>query len=167
MLSLIICSEVSLFSFFRIPGTAVLWSESVTVSSPHIRGSADASATWHESSHAIMVHWACWDGIRLDSRPTWRRLDFLCSCSNLMSRGGIQMGQTQIWQQRLPEANHVKVRTACQVVSPPSIFPSFKLSVALVADRISSLLRSSIRNTSQSKAHWAPERKLDVNDCFN
>lgn len=120
---------------------------------PHIRGTTNAGATWHESSHAIMVHWACWDGIRMDSRPTWCRLDFLCSCSNLMSRGGIQTGQTQIWQQRLPEANHVKVRTDCQVVSPPSIFPSFKLSVALVFDRVASLFISSLKNTSQSRAH--------------
>lgn len=150
----------------------VLQSISITILSPHIRGTTNASATWHEGSHTIMVQWACWDRIRLDLRQTWRGLDFLCTCSNLMSRWGIQMGQTQIWQQRHPEANHVKVRTACQVVSPPSIFASLKLSVSLVVDRVASLFISPIKNASQTRAQRAGaacelEGNLDVNDCFN
>lgn len=80
---------------------------------------ADLSATWHEPSHAIMLRWACWKRIRLDWRQTCRRLGFLASCSNLAPHGGIQMGQTQIWQRRRPEANHVKAGTTCQVALPP------------------------------------------------
>lgn len=69
-------SEASLFLYFCILGTLVLWSRSVL--SQHIRGTPGAvSATWHESSYASMVYWACWNGIRLNSRLTWCRVDFL------------------------------------------------------------------------------------------
>lgn len=146
------------FLCFCILGTLVLWSRSVL--SQHIRGTPGAvSATWHESSHASTVYWACWNGIRLNSRLTWCRLDFLRSCSNLMSHGGIQMGQTQIWQQRLPKANHVKGRMGCQVGPPSSIFPSFKLSVSLMVALITLLFNSLIRKSSQLSLHSLCPRK--------
>lgn len=126
----------------------------ITFPSPPIRGT-NASATWLESSHTIMVHWACWDGIRLDSRQIRHRLGFLCSCSNLTSRWGIQMARTQIRQQRQPEANHVKVRTGCQVMSPPYVFPSFKLSVSLLVDAVATSVILPIKNTPQPHVHWA------------
>lgn len=143
-------AQICVYSnFFHILGSIPLWSISASVTSPHMRGATDAEChlTWELSYYYAslgLLGWN-WIGFKTDMPLVGYPP---CSCSNLMSRGGIQMGQTQIWQQRLPEANHVKVRTGCQVVSPPSIFPSFALSVALVVDRIASLFISPIKNTS-------------------
>lgn len=120
----------------------------------HRKRPEDLSATWHERSHAIMLQWACCKGMWLDSRQTRHRLDSLCSCSNLASHGGIRMDRAQIWQQRRPQANHVKVRTACWVAPPPSTSPSFKLSVAPMVDSLAWLFITPLKNTSQSRARW-------------
>lgn len=144
-----ICLERSLFFIPLYLCDITPWSSSASSSTCAIRGPEDLSATWHERSHAIMLHWACWKRMWLRSRQERRGLDFPCSCSNLASRGGIQTGQTQIWQRRHPQANHVKVRTACRVGPPPSTSPSSKLSVTPMVDSVAWLFLASVKNPSQ------------------
>lgn len=158
---------------FLAVGTAAQRSISSSVLSPHSRVTTDTIATWHESSHAIMLHRACWDEIRLDSRQTWPRLDFPCTCSNLTSRWGIQRGPTQIWQHRVPEANHVKVRTGCQVVSPPYVvFPTFQVLLRARGWQGRLFVRlcnkEYITSTgSLGRNSLCTQGKLDVDDSFN
>lgn len=75
------------------------------------------------------------------------------------------MGQTQIWQRRRPEANHVKVRTACQVASPPLHLFVFQALCHFLVDSVAWLFIVPIKDPSQLRAHWdgtacAPRRKF-------
>ena len=82
------------------------------------------SATWHESSHTIMLHWACWDGIGLDSRQTCHWLGILLALVPIWCpAGAFRWAKRKFDSSGSPKQISLKWEQAVRLCHLPPSFP--------------------------------------------